>query len=234
MKININKTLDNGVCRARIATSDFSELDWSLMRDFCEPTINLGGLFSTGVHGSAAGTVDMTAGYDFSDAEPAFIATYTYGALAPVVRTVVLNQACTDAAAVASHVQTQISAQFGPGIFTVTAGIGGDITISTAGGGASYSMELAAGDPDALVLLGITAAAYAGSGDDDFTLPNRLARVKSDSPFIIGFDSRDTSLARASYMGDTWAAQIVSKIEADMDALRTYADDYTDESMISY
>ena len=230
MKIITNKVLDNGVCQASLATSDFSAQDQSLMQDFSEPIINVGGVFSTGGKAAVTGSANLSAGYNFSTLSPTF--SLTYGSGDAHVATLSLN--CANLAGVVAHIQTQINGIFGLGVFEVVATTN-YVTIRTARAGASYHMVLAAGSVnDALAILGITAATYTGSGNDDFLLAEALARVKTDSPFVAGFDSRDTSLERAMYMGNTWAAEIVVRIEAAMDALRENADEYTTESMITY
>lgn len=68
----------------------------------------------------------------------------------------------------------------------------------------------------------------------EFTLPNNLVRIKSDSPFTIAFDSRDLTAVTAQARANTWAAEMITRIEAAVDGLRAAVDTFTDESMITY
>ena len=229
MKIYTNKTLDNGVCVSNIRTDDFSVEDSGLMADFAEPELDVGGLFTVGVRAIVTGSVNLSSGYNFSTASPQFSLDYQGGD----TLTVTLNANCANLAAVVAHIQAKIDGMMGSGLFLVEASTN-YVRIGTVSAGASFDFTAGAGTPDALVILGITPATYTGSGEDDFTLPTDLARVKSDSPFTAKFDMRDTSLARAKAMGDIWATEIVSRIEDAMDDLRANADTFTNETMITY
>lgn len=229
MKIYTTKTLDNGVCVASVRTEDFSVSDQELMADFGEPETNIGGLFTTGVQALVLGNVNMASGYDFSATSPKFTLVYCGGD----TETITLSLNCANLAAVLAHIQSQIDIAFGAGVFEAVASTN-YVSIQTASAGASFSMVIGAGSPDALTILGITAGTYSGSGADDFTLANNLVRVKSDTPFVAKFDSRDTSLSRAKVMGDIWSTEIVARIEDAMDTLRASTDTFTDESMITY
>lgn len=62
-----------------------------------------------------------------------------------------------------------------------------------------------------------------------YTLPESLARVMSDSPFVQSFDHRDDEDAetRAAF----WGATLVVRIEAAVTALRDLSDTYTHEEI---
>ena len=229
MKIYIQKVLDNGVCISSVRTDDFSCDDMASMADFGEPEINSGGTFSTGVKAMATGTVSMAGGHDFSAHNEAFIIRVNGGS--PL--TITLTALCADLAAVVAHINTKLDAA-GLEALTEAAESTNYVRLQSVSAGAGQSFILAAGTPDALALFGISAGSYTGSGMDDFHMPNNLVRVKSDSPFVGRFDSRDTDMVIAKLRGDVYASEITTRIETAMADLRAMTDDYSDETMITY
>jgi hypothetical protein len=230
MKIYTIKILENGICVTSVATSDFSCTDIQRMEDFEEPQINTGGLFRAGTQGVETGSVDLSAGYDFQAAPKAF--GVAVNGLAPA--TVPLIAACADLAAVVLHINTGLAA-LALDLLVEAVESGTHVRLQTVAGGASQSMVLSAGVPDdALAVLGMAAGTYSGTGPDDFTLPNDLARVKSDSPFVGRFDSRDLGVELAAERGDIYGDKLTARIKAAMDELRLLTDDFTDETMITY
>lgn len=65
--------------------------------------------------------------------------------------------------------------------------------------------------------------------DTEFTLPEELVRIASDSPITQSFDSRDS--ADAEEMAIAWGAEIIVRITAAVTALRAMTDDYTREEV---
>lgn len=230
MKITKSKSLLDGVCVILVTTSDFSCGDLELMAAFSEPVINIGGLFGTGIAASVTGSSDLSSGYDFSIATPYFVLTYGNG----IPHNIVLNANCANIDAVVSHIQSKIDYAVGSNVFVVKKNAGNNIILTTVRSGASVSFTVAPGSVDALTILGITAGAYTGSGDDDFYLQEKHVKVKSNAPFVFKFDSRDYGLARAEYMANTWGDAIVNRIKSAMDTLRANVNSFNEESMITY
>ena len=73
-----------------------------------------------------------------------------------------------------------------------------------------------------------------GAGDGEFILPTDLVKIKSDSPFVYKADSRDLTRPVAEDQADVWAAAIVVKIKAALDALRATTDTFTEETSQTY
>jgi hypothetical protein len=73
-----------------------------------------------------------------------------------------------------------------------------------------------------------------GAEPDEFTLPTDLVKIKSDSPFVYKADSRDLTREVAEDQADVWAAAIVVKIKAAIDALRALSDTFTEETSQTY
>ena len=73
-----------------------------------------------------------------------------------------------------------------------------------------------------------------GTGPDAFELPNVLAELKTDSPFVQGFPVGDLGLEEAKRRGLVWSDEIVARIKAALDALRAMVDEFTAESQITY
>lgn len=69
-----------------------------------------------------------------------------------------------------------------------------------------------------------------GTGPGEFELPNRLVNILSDSPFTQSFDARDYP-ATAEDMADTWAAEIATRIQSAVTALRANVDGYSRETV---
>jgi hypothetical protein len=112
---------------------------------------------------------------------------------------------------------------------------GNFVRLQTVAAGASETFTVAAGSvTDALTILGITPGTYDGSGNDDYILPSAYARIKSATPFVQDFDSRDEGLARAESKSLTWTATVVARLKAAIDELRAQTDTFTTESMETY
>ena len=229
MKIYTVKTLENGVCVSSVRTEDFSVDDTGRMADFGEPQINAGGTFSTGVKAIVTGSANLSAGHNFSTVQERF--TVAVNGSARV--TITLDSSCATLAAVIILVNSKLAAQSLDDLVEAVASTN-YVRLQSVAAGASQTFTVAAGKPDALVVMGITAGAYTGSGMDDFILPNDIARVSSDSPFIGKFDSRDTDMDIAKLRGDVYAEELIARIEEAMTELRDMTDDYSDETMITY
>lgn len=229
MKIYTMKTLENGVCVSNVRTEDFSCEDIGRMADFGEPQINAGGTFSTGTQAEVTGDEDLSEGYDFSTLEERF----TIAVNGSSAVTIQLDADCDDLAAVVFEINAKLAEQTLDGLVEAVESTD-YVKLQSVAAGVSQTFILAEGTPGALAVLGIDAATYGGTGMDDFNLPNDIARVKSDSPFIGKFDSRDTDMATAKLRGDVYADELRSRIEDAMTALRAMTDDYSDETMITY
>lgn len=226
MKIRTVKTIDNGVYIVSITTSDFSCEDTKLISKYGQPTFNAGGVFTTGVHPTVTGSVDLSGGYDFNSVPASFTIAVDGGA----VHEIELTANCADVAAIVTHLTTLLG---NAGVEVTVTSSSGNIVLTEDHGGASHSMVLGSGVSDALAVFGISAATYNGSGDDDFELPNRTVSVVTDSPFVGRFDSRDYG-AEAEVMGDMWAQIIVYRIEEAMADLRLDVDTFSDDTTITY
>ena len=230
MKICNTQDINNNVYIVSIATSDFSEADNNLMEDFGEPTINVGGDFAGSV-ASHAGTVDLTAGYDFS----ALNETFSIDPNGSGAVVITLNANCADQAAVITEINEELASAGVSDVEAYDAG-SGLVGLRTTEAGAGKNFVLAAGAVnDALAVLGMTAATYSGSGAPNFTLTEALRLVKNESPFVERFDVRDEV-----YAGDAeesallWASTIIARIKVAMDALRANADGFSGESCETY
>ena len=67
------------------------------------------------------------------------------------------------------------------------------------------------------------------------TYPDDLKKLKSDSPFTFTADGRDYTLdSDAQAAAEAWQAELVSRIQAAMDALRSLLDTFTGEELETY
>ena len=64
-----------------------------------------------------------------------------------------------------------------------------------------------------------------------FILPHLLVKIKSDSPFNISFDVND--YADAEDRADSWATEILSRLDDAITTLRTNSDTYGGETVVT-
>lgn len=69
------------------------------------------------------------------------------------------------------------------------------------------------------------------TGSVSFTLPERLVRIRNESPFAVSFDSRDS--ADSEDMADVWATTILARLTSAIETLRANSDEYTTESVVT-
>lgn len=234
MKICTTKTLNDNVYIASITTSDFSEADKELMNDFGEPTINIGGDYSGDKADSGAGTVDMSAGHDWSSAPEEFDVRVNGGTLI----TVVLNSSCADVLAVVAEINSAIAAA-SLGSLIEAYQSSGYVGIRTIHAGEDQELILQSGGDeyaDALVTLGLTPATYAGFDAPDFTLTTSLRAIQTgEDPLVQRFDVRDERFAGAAQLSaELWALEIVERIKTAMDNLRDEQDTFSGQYCETY
>ena len=231
MKINVTKTLADYVYISSITTSDFSEADLELMNDFGIPQIDLGGDFG-GDPAEELGSVDMSAGHDWSSVNQAFIVTVNDEDAA----TITLDADCADQDEIVEHINEQLAdAELDDLVeaYASTTYVG----LRTVHEGDDQELILAIGTPDALATLGITAGTYAGDGAPDVTLTSRLRPVKTaeGEPMVQRFDARDERFTGGAELdADLWTTTIVALIKSAMDTLRAEADDFSGETVETY
>jgi hypothetical protein len=64
-----------------------------------------------------------------------------------------------------------------------------------------------------------------------FSLDDNLVLIKSDSPFNVSFDSRDTDPATAKAWANLWASEVADRIVAEVVVLRANTDGFTSEAV---
>jgi len=230
MKICTFKDIENNVYKVRIETDEFSEADNKAMEDFGEPTIDIGGTFG-GTAASHAGTVDMSGGYDWASTPQDFDIAVN-GAAAVTVN---LTTLCADEVEVLAAINAAfVVADIHDEVEAYDAG-SGLIGIRTLIAGAGQSFVLSAGVADALATLGMTAAAYTGSGAPTFTIASSLQKVKTETPFAYSFDARDEDFAGAAQLSaELWATEIIARIKTEMTTLRAKSDSFTGQVCETY
>jgi len=97
-----------------------------------------------------------------------------------------------------------------------------------------HTEDWSEGDDELMASYGEPEIDLGGSftGPPAFTLPSNLTRIKSGSPFIGRFDGSD--YPDAEERADVWAAEVVVRLKAAIDALRANSDDFTGESVEQY
>lgn len=67
------------------------------------------------------------------------------------------------------------------------------------------------------------------TGAVTFELPNRLVRIRNESPFTVSFDSRDS--AEAEDRADVWALTVLARLDTAVTTLRANVDEFSSESV---
>jgi hypothetical protein len=109
----------------------------------------------------------------------------------------------------------------------VTTGIAGSIlTLTHVLTDANFIASTLDGD------VSLVDTSFVSPTEPTFTLPNNLELIKSDSPFVQGFDERDSADAEAK--ADLWTAKVTVKLKAAVTALRALDDTFTGETVETY
>ncbi len=70
------------------------------------------------------------------------------------------------------------------------------------------------------------------TGPPAFTLPTNFSKIKSGSPMIASFDGQD--FVDAEQRADVWASEMITRIKAEIDVLRSNSDTFTGEDVEQY
>jgi len=95
-----------------------------------------------------------------------------------------------------------------------------------------YTQEWSQGDLDLIVKFGEPEIDLGGDFTvPTFTLPNDLAKIKSDSPFTVSFDVKDA--ADAKDRANRWATDMITRLTSAIATLRGHSDDYSGEVVVT-
>jgi len=234
MKVRTFKDVDDNKYVVDINTEDWSEADKESMSDFGEPEIDLGGTYS-GTVASITGVVNLNEAGDHNNYGPGENAGTMTITVDGVDIAVVIEDARTSALQMRNSINASIEAAGADLLVTATHDGGtGLVTLSTLQAGAGVALQLTAGlindvvaDAGLLVNTEVN-----GTGSSVEVLPHKYVSIYRDSPFHYVSDARDEIyLGDARRRAETWSAEVNSKINDAVLALREKSDIFTGEQI---